>query len=131
MLLERLTLMPEEDASILRDRTPLTRELNLQDPNEVMTELIRNLGYHEFKTIEANPNRWAMQANLVKLSAANTHKIQIFINIITVDNIYVQVEIVRQPDKPIILQKGNFKTIEVLDMLRSLPYFPNPQAMEP
>jgi hypothetical protein len=130
MLLERLTLRPEEDASVLRDRTSLTRELNLQDPNEVMTELIRNLGYHEFKTIEANPNRWSMQANLIKLGTANPHKIQIFINISGVDNVYTQVEVVRQPDRPIVLQKGNFKAIEVLEMLRNLPYFPNPQAMD-
>jgi hypothetical protein len=131
MLLERLTLIPEEDASAFRDRTPLTRELNLQDPNEVMTELIRNLGYHEFKTREANPNLWVMQANLIKLSAANPYRIQVFINISGVDNVYVQAEIVRLPDKPTILQKGSFKSIEVLEMLRNLPYFPNLQATEP
>ncbi len=131
MLLERLTLIPEEDVSAFRDKTLSTRELNLQDPNEVMTELMRNLGYHEFKTIEANPNRWAMQANLIKLNTANTYKIQFFINISGVDNVYVQAEIVRPPDRPTVLQKGNFKAIEVLEMLRNLPYFPNPQATEP
>lgn len=126
MLLERLTLTPEKDTGLLRDTMSLNRELNLQDTNEVMTELIRNLGYRTFKTIEGNPNRWAMQADLVKSGTGNPYRIQIFVNINEIDNVYLQVEIVHKPEKTIVLQKGNFKALEVLNVLRSLPYFPNP-----
>lgn len=127
MLLERLTLTSEEDTSLLRDRISLNRELNLQNPNDVITELLRNLVYRDFKTIETNPNRWSLQANLVKLGTGNPHRFQVFVNISSVDNVFVQVEIVRQPDRPIILQKGNYKALEVLEMVRNLPYFPDYQ----
>lgn len=127
MLLERLTLTSEEDTSLLRDRIPLNRELNLQNPNEVITELLRHLVYRNFKTIETNPNRWSLQENLVKLGTGNPHRFQVFVNISSVDNVFVQVEIVRQPDRPIILQKGNYKALEVLEMVRNLPYFPDYQ----
>ncbi|BAZ06652.1 hypothetical protein [Calothrix sp. NIES-3974] len=127
MLLERLTLTSEEDTSLLRDRIPLNRELNLQNPNEVITELLRHLVYRNFKTIETNPNRWSLQENLVKLGTGNPHRFQVFVNISSVDNVFVQVEIVRQPDRPIILQKGNYKALEALEMVRNLPYFPDYQ----
>ena len=124
MLLERLTLIPEEEAGILRDKISLQSELNLQDSNEVMTELIRNLGYHNFKTRNGDPNRWAMQGILIKAGKDNPYKMQVFLNIHEPNAVYVQAEIVRVPEKPIILIEGNFKPTEVLDMIRKLPYFP-------
>ncbi|MGB6295422.1 MAG: hypothetical protein WBF90_04455 [Rivularia sp. (in: cyanobacteria)] len=124
MLRERLTVIPEEKADILTDDKSLTREINLQDTNEVMTELMRVLVFHDFKTMDADPTRWAMQGGLIKIGQRNPHKIQAFVNISESDNAFVQFEIVSIPEKPKILVQGNFKTTEVLEMIRNLPYFP-------
>lgn len=124
MLRERLTLIPEEEANILADENSLTREINLQDTNEVMTELMRVLVFHDFKTMDADPTRWAMQGGLIKAGKQNPHKIQAFVNIGESNNIFVQIEIICIPENPTILVKGNFKTTEVLEMIRNLPYFP-------
>ena len=127
MLLERLTLIPQEEVNILRDKISLERELDLQDSNEVMTELIRHLAFHDFKTIDAEPNRWAMQGILIKAGKENAYKkMQVFLNIRDPNNIYLRVEIIHTPDEqimPIILVEGNFKAAEVLEMILKLPYF--------
>ena len=72
MLRERLTLIPEE-ADILPDDKYFTREINLEDTNEVMTELMRVLVFHDFKTMDADPTRWAMQGGLIKAGQLNPH----------------------------------------------------------
>ncbi|MDY6898586.1 MAG: hypothetical protein SWZ49_10995 [Cyanobacteriota bacterium] len=124
MLRERLTVIPEENANILTDEESLTREIDLDNTNEVMTELMRVLAFHDFKTMDADPTRWSMQGNLIKSGQRNSHKIQAFVNISESDNAFVQFEIVSIPEKPQILVQGNFKTTEVLEMIRNLPYFP-------
>jgi hypothetical protein len=129
MLLERVTLVSEDEARMLQDKTPFERVLNLQDPNAVMTELIRNLGYKDFKTIDANPSRWAMQGTLVKAGTDNPYNMQVFLNISGSDKVFVQVEIVHAPDKPQMLVKRNLTAIEALDLVRKLPYFPNEEQM--
>ncbi len=116
MLRERLTVIPEEEA--------LTREINLENTNEVMTELMRVLVFHDFKTMDADPTRWSMQGGLIKTGQQNPHKIQAFVNIGGSNNIFVQIEIICIPENPTILVKGNFKAKEVLEMVRNLPYFP-------
>ena len=123
MLRERLTLIPEE-ADILPDDKYFTREINLEDTNEVMTELMRVLVFHDFKTMDADPSRWAMQGGLIKLGQLNPHKIQAFVNIGRSNNIFVQIEIICIPENPMVLVKGNFQAKEVLEMIRNLPYFP-------
>lgn len=124
MLRERLTVIPEEKANTLTDEESLTREIDLDNTNEVMTELMRVMVFHDFKTMDADPTRWAMQGGLIKTGQRNPHKIQAFVNIGASDNIFVQIEIIRIPENPMILVKGNFKTTEVLEMIRNLPYFP-------
>jgi hypothetical protein len=130
MLLERLTLIPDEEVKILRDRASVSSELNLQDPNTAITELIRAMGYREFKTVDANPSRWAMQGILVQAGTSNTYKMQVFLNIGGANNVYVQVEIVRLGDQPQTLVKGNFNATQALELVNKLPYFPHPEGIE-
>jgi hypothetical protein len=129
MLLERLTVIPDEEVKILRDRASAKSVLNLQDPNTAVTELIRAMGYREFKTVDANTSRWAMQATLLQVDTSNTYKMQVFLNINGANNVYVQVEIVRLGDQPQILLKGNFNTTQALELINKLPYFPHSEGM--
>ncbi|MEB3182338.1 MAG: hypothetical protein VKL59_25370 [Nostocaceae cyanobacterium] len=130
MLLERLTLVSEEEARILPEKAPRERQLNLQDPNTVMTELIRNLGYREFKTIDAAPSRWSMQGILVQAGTDKPYKMQAFVNIGGFDNIFIQVEIIRASAQPIILVNRKFNGLEALELIQKLPYFPRYEGME-
>lgn len=125
MLLERLNFIPDEEARILRDRLSVHSELDLKDPNTAMTELIRTICYRDFKTMDANPNRWALQETLVQADATNTYKMQVFLNITGASNVYVQVEIVRVGDQPQTLVKGNFNAAQTLNLINKLPYFPH------
>lgn len=129
MLLERLTIVPDEEAKALRDRLSVKSELNLQDPNTAMTELIRSMSYREFKTIDANPSRWAMQGTLVQIGTS-THKMQVFLNITGANSVYVQVEIVRPDDQAQILVKGSFNATQALELINKLPYFPRYEGLE-
>lgn len=120
-----LTLMSEKEAKTLSQQTSVTPELNIQDPDAVMTELIRFLvGHPEFHTMNADPSRWAMQGILVQTGTDNPYKMQTFINIGGYDRVFVQIELVHAPDKPQTLVKKNFNAKETLDMVRRLPYFP-------
>jgi hypothetical protein len=129
MLLERLTIVPDEEAKALRDKLSVKSELNLQDPNTALTELIRSMSYREFKTIDAKPSRWAMQGTLVQVGTS-THKIQVFLNITGTNNVYVQAEIVRPDDQAQVLVKGNFNVTQALELVNKLPYFPRYEGME-
>lgn len=124
MLREHLTPISEQEANIFSDEKIVSPEVNLQDTSQVMTELMRALVHHDFKSMDANPVRWAMQGNLVKTGQQNPHKIQVFLNIRGASNVFIQVEIVRIPENPIILLQGNFPAKAALEMIRNLPYFP-------
>ena len=127
MLVERLSFIPDEEVRILRDKLSVKNELDAKDPNTTMTELIREIGYRDFKTVDANPSRWAMQGTLVQ-AGINTYKMQVFLNITGASNVYVQVEIVRTGDQPQTLVKGNFDATQTLNLINKLPYFPRPEG---
>lgn len=95
-----------------------------------MTELMRNMGYRDFKTMDGSPSRWSMQGRLIKAGSENPYNLQIFLNITSVDKVFVQVEIVRAPNQPQILVKRNLTAQEALELVRTLPYFPNEEPRE-
>ena len=130
MLLERLSLIPDDEARILRDKLSAKNELNLQDPNTAVSELMRALVYRDFKTMNASPSRWSMQGTLVQADTNNTYKMQVFLNITGSDNVYVQVEIVHVGSQPQTLVKGNFNATQALELINKLPYFPRSEATE-
>ena len=130
MLLERLSFIPDEEARMLRDKLSAKSELNLQDPNTAVTELMRAIVYREFKTMDANPSRWAMQGTLVQAGTSDTYKMQVFLNVTGANNVYVQVEIVHAGSQPQTLVKGNFNATQALELVNKLPYFPRYEGME-
>lgn len=124
MLLERLTITPDEEATIVQNRASRSIALNLQDPNTAMTELITVIANRQFKTIDADPNRWSMQGGLVQ-SDSNTYKMQVFLNITGANDVYLQVEIIGLGDQPQILVEGSFNVTKAIEMVNKLPYFPH------
>ncbi len=120
----RFPLISEQEAKIFSEQVPVT-ELDTQDPDAVMTELIRFLVAHpEFHTMNADPSRWAMQGTLVQTGTGNPYKMQTFINISGYERVFVQIEMIHTPDEPQTLLSKNFNAREALDIVRKLPYFP-------
>jgi len=124
MLLEGLNFVPDE-AEFIGDRKHYYREVDLQDTNAVITELVRTLVYHNFQTVDSNATNWELKGELVKVGQQNPYKMHVFINVGGADYILLKIQIVRSPEKPIVLVNDNFKATAALGMIRNLPYFRN------